>query len=228
MCTSKTSLGSHLGGLHYSQTSQQIAVAVDTVVSSPKISSGVCDDMFQLMDYARTHARGLRPRPRQYLEVMTIDLCSYWPFFCHVEAIIMASTSGPPPKVRKTDSAESRRFLSSWKSEFPWLIMDSERNAMYCSYCIDAKKNFFTTGCNKFKKDSLKKHATTADHRFALEARSARRDMQHAIAHVNRSQEKAVVAALKTVYFMAKKNLANDIFGDMKQFLILQVSTKLK
>ena len=83
---------------------------------------------------------------------------------------------------------------------------------MRCSYCIDAKKhNSFTTGCNKFKKDSLKKHATTVDHRAALEARSARRDMQRAIFHhVNRSQEEAVIAALKTVYFMAKKNLAND------------------
>ena len=34
---------------------------------------------------------------------------------------------------------------------------------------------------NKFKKDSLKKHATTVDHRAALESRSARRDMQRAI-----------------------------------------------
>lgn len=51
--------------------------------------------------------------------------------------------------------------------------------------------------------------------------------MQRAIANINRSQEQAVVAALKTVYFMAKKNLANDIFGDMKQFLVLQVSEKI-
>ena len=136
----------------------------------------------------------------------------------------MASTFGPLLKVQKIDSAENRRFLYSWKSEFPQLIMDSERNAMCCSYCVDSNKNAFTTGCNKFKKDSLKKHASIADHRSVLEARSARRDMQHAITNVNRSQEKAVVAALKTVYFMAKNNLANDIFRDMKQFLILQVS----
>ena len=136
--------------------------------------------------------------------------------------------AAPPPKVRKTDAAERRRFLSSWKTEFPWVFMDDECNGMRCSYCIDAKKhNSFTTACNKFKKDSLKKHATTVDHRAALEARSARRDMQRAILHVNRSQEEAVIAALKTVYFMAKKNLANDIFGDIKQFLILQVSKKM-
>ena len=51
--------------------------------------------------------------------------------------------------------------------------------------------------------------------------------MQQAIANINRSQEKAVISTLKTVYFMAKKNLANDIFGDIKQFLILQVSKPL-
>ena len=51
--------------------------------------------------------------------------------------------------------------------------------------------------------------------------------MQQAIANVNRSQEKAIVSALKTVYFIAKKNIANDIFGDIKQFLILQVSKPL-
>ena len=69
-----------------------------------------------------------------------------------------------------------------------------------------------------------RKHATTVDHCAAVEARSARKDLQQAIANVNCSQEKTVIAALKTVYFMAKKNLANDIFGDMKQFLILQVN----
>ena len=136
----------------------------------------------------------------------------------------------PAPKVRKTDAAEHRRFLPSWKTEFPWLFVDEEYNGVRCSYCIDAKThNSFTTGCNKFKKDSLKKHATTVDHRAALESRSARRDMQRAIVHVNRSQEEArpFIAALKTVYFMAKKNLANYIFGDIKKFLILQVRKKI-
>ena len=95
---------------------------------------------------------------------------------------------------------------------------------MRCSYCVDAKKNNSTTGGNKFKKDSLRKHSTTVNYCAAMEARNARKDMQQAIANINCSQEKAVVATLKTVYFMTKKNLANDIFGDMKQFLTLQVS----
>ena len=35
--------------------------------------------------------------------------------------------------------------------------------------------------------------------------------------------KKAVLAGLRTVYFMAKKNLANDIFSDLKFFQVLQV-----
>ena len=47
----------------------------------------------------------------------------------------------------------------------------------------------------------------TADHRAAIEAKACRRDMQQALAHSYHDQELAVISALKTVYFMAKKNL---------------------
>ena len=57
--------------------------------------------------------------------------------------------------------------------------------AMYCEYCKDAgKNNAFTNGCLKFKKDALKKHVATVDHRVALAAKSGRKDMQRAISTV--------------------------------------------
>ena len=97
----------------------------------------------------------------------TIDQ-SIEPFFHVSDLATMAkssqlSCSAPTPKVRKTDSAEQRRFLL-WKTEFPWVFMDNECSCMCCSYCIDAKNNSFMTGCNKFKKDLLRKHATTVNH----------------------------------------------------------------
>ena len=46
--------------------------------------------------------------------------------------------------------------------------------------------------------------------------------MEHALAHAYKGHELAVVAALKTVYYMAKKNLPNYHFSDMKQFLVIQ------
>ena len=99
---------------------------------------------------------------------------------------------------------------------------------MFCQYCKEAnKQNAFTTGCDKFK-DTLKKHASTVDHRAALKAKSGRRDMQRAVATAYRDQGNAVHAALCTVYFMMKKNLPNDIFIDLKQFQIMQGGTAIQ
>ena len=63
----------------------------------------------------------------------------------------------------------------------------------------------------------------TQEHRAALEAASCRKDMQRAVVTVDSLQEQAVLAGLSTVYFMAKKNLANDLFSDLKLFQVLQV-----
>ena len=88
---------------------------------------------------------------------------------------------------------------------------------------MDAKKNnAFTKGCDKMKKDALTKYAATVDHRAAVEAKKCRKDMQQAFANVYRDQELAIISALKTVYFMAKKNLPNDHFSDLKHFLVVQ------
>ena len=50
--------------------------------------------------------------------------------------------------------------------------------------------------------------------------------MQHAIATTFHHKELAFRAALRTVYFMGKKNLPTDIFSDLKQFQAAQVSVK--
>ena len=63
--------------------------------------------------------------------------------------------------------------------------------------------------------------------RAAIEAKACRRDMQQALAHTYRDQELAVIAALKTVYFMSKKNLPNNHFSDLKQFLLVQGLTDI-
>ena len=107
--------------------------------------------------------------------------------------------------------------------------MNEQCNSICCHYCIDAgKHNAFTRGCLQYKKGALRKYTTTVDHRAALEARSCRKDMQKAVARAHKSQEVSVIVAMKTIYFMAKKNLSNYIFGDMKQFLIHQVSKATK
>ena len=39
--------------------------------------------------------------------------------------------------------------------------------------------------------------------------------------------ELAVISALRTMYFMAQKNLPNDHFADLKHFLVVQGSTDI-
>ena len=79
-----------------------------------------------------------------------------------------------------------------------------------------------TKVCDEMKKDALTKHGATVDHRAATEAKKCRKDMQQALANVYRDQEFAIISALKTVYFMPKKNLPNDHFSDLKHFLVVQ------
>ena len=113
--------------------------------------------------------------------------------------------------------------MPSWRTAFPWVFLNN--GAMLCRYCVHAgKTNAFMAGCSKFKKDNLRKHVTASDHRAALDAVSMRRNSEHAVVNAHRSKEQAVIAALKTVYFMAKKNFASDVFSDLKEFLIVQLS----
>ena len=141
---------------------------------------------------------------------------------------VQAGKSPPNhPSHAKRHRIEKRQFLSSWKTAFPWVVYDRV-DGMHCQYCMDSgKTNVFTKGCDKFKKDALTKHAHTVDHRAAIEAKAGRSDMQQALTHVYKDQELAIVAALKTVYFMAKKNQPNEHFSDLKHFLVLQGSTDI-
>ena len=133
-----------------------------------------------------------------------------------------AVDSDHPPATKKRRNEEKRRFLPAWKTEYPWVYR--ENNKLFCRYCVESKKhNAFTSGCPQFKKDALKKHVGTVDHRAAVEAKTGRKDMQVAVATAHKRQERSVIAALQLVYFMAKKHLPSDSFSDLKHLLILQV-----
>ena len=134
----------------------------------------------------------------------------------------MASCSGPTPKNPRV-AEECRRFLPTWENEFPWVSVKD--GAMYCEYCKEAgKHNALTSGFAQFKKDTLKKHVAIVDHHIVLTVKSGKRDMQRKVGNIHWNREHAVYAALWTVYFMGEKNLPNNIFADLKQFKILQIS----
>ena len=51
--------------------------------------------------------------------------------------------------------------------------------------------------------------------------------MQQALVHAYKDQELAIIAALKTVYFMVKKNSPSEHFSDLKHFLVIQGCTAI-
>lgn len=81
--------------------------------------------------------------------------------------------------------------------------------------------------CKTFLPSSLHKQhllqSTAISFHSVVEVISCRKDMQHAVVTPYSQQERALLAGLHTVYFRAKKNLANDLFTDLKLFQVLQV-----
>ena len=151
-------------------------------------------------------------------------MTSSWPM-----ATGSAGQATKRPRVSSVNStSDRRRFVPAWKSEFPWVV--AGEGVMRCQYCVDARKRniFATMGCDKFKKDALKK--TCWHQRSPSSIGGKVREERHAVrvATAYRHQEQAVRAALRTIFFMAKKNLPNDMFSDLKQFQVLQVSAFLK
>ena len=62
------------------------------------------------------------------------------------------------------------------------------------------KVNGFIRGCDKFKKDMLTKQVAIGDHKAALEAQRGRRDLEHAVAIANQSQQQAILNALTSLF----------------------------
>ena len=88
-----------------------------------------------------------------------------------------ASCSAPAPKVRKTDPTEKRCFLLSYFHGYLWTTIAT----VWSVLTVLTRRTTSSQQVNKFKKDSLRKRALTVNHRAALEARSARKDMQRAV-----------------------------------------------
>ena len=101
---------------------------------------------------------------------------------CDVLSVVVNSG----PVTVKEDTANCRRFIPAWKAHYRWVFLNEQRNGMCCRYCVNVGKHAFTTaaGCCHYKKDALRKHAMTADHRAAVEARSYRRDMEQAVSRL--------------------------------------------
>jgi len=135
----------------------------------------------------------------------------------------MAATKNCTKRTR-LERLQNATFQTKWKLDYPWVFL-GEDSKMYCSYCIDTKKsNVFTSGCGDFLKDYVVKHNAGVDHRQALQERMLRRSMESSVVTAHKKDKAAVLSAMRTAYYLAKKNRPNADFDELLSFQGLQVS----
>ena len=127
----------------------------------------------------------------------------------------------------------NRTTRREWFTRFPWLKMEQKENndqkLFLCNFCISAgRKNIFTTGklTNNPKTDDFVKHEKTVDHKFAVTAKlsAENREMPQSAGKAFSKLKEAIIATMRTVYFIGKQDLAKDKISDLQEFCLLQVS----
>ncbi|XP_035673668.1 zinc finger protein 862-like [Branchiostoma floridae] len=132
------------------------------------------------------------------------------------------------PKKRKkaSDSEENvtspsmqeepdRKFCQSWLAEFEWLVYDGD--VMYCAWCRQYKQTSnLATGTRSFRKTALQKHPPTGAHVTAKAARDKRQpSVIRGMKEVDRKRAGAAEAALRTVYWLVKEEVANRKYASL-------------
>ena len=94
---------------------------------------------------------------------------------------------------------------------------------MLCSICIKSSKaNPFTCGCTNYRTSTLSRQIESQDHQNALKEVQMASNFQRAVVNSVTFQEKAVVSALRTVYWLGKKYIATEKYRSLLNFLELQ------
>ncbi len=80
--------------------------------------------------------------------------------------LISSSSDGA---VSSDNRTKTYRFNPQWLKDFPWLVYDQAKKAMFCKYCMEAGETLagrtpYVTGNTIFKRDNVSKHGTTRRH----------------------------------------------------------------
>ncbi len=123
-------------------------------------------------------------------------------------------------KVKSKSTHRKSGFTSSWQKNYAWLLYDNEERAMYCKLCMrygnlprNGSGKWVKVGCTSLRHDKLLKHTASAMHRDSEissheEARASLTGGIRGALEVPITEErKAVIGALKCLYFLAKNEL---------------------
>ena len=79
-----------------------------------------------------------------------------------------------------------------------------------------------SSGTTNFRRSTLERHAESIDHRNAIEAKVLRRSMTQATEKAVSEKEKAILSAMRTMYYVIKMNLPICHYGELVEFLRFQ------
>ena len=117
----------------------------------------------------------------------------------------LSDTDEGEPFVEPKAKTARRNFQSICLEKYKWLRYDNTKG-MLCSICIESSKtNPFTSGCTNFRTSTLTRHIESQDHQNTLEEVHMASNFERAVVNSVDLQEKAVVSALRTVYWLGKE-----------------------
>ena len=99
---------------------------------------------------------------------------------------------------------------------------------MYVSVCkAFKKKNTLTSGSTNFRTSTLVRYIESRDHRESVIARQSAQRMEMMIKKSFSKEDQSLIAALRTVYFTAKQDIASVKYPHFIDFLVMQGCSSL-
>ena len=115
------------------------------------------------------------------------------------------SSSLAPPATKRPKHS----FQSKWLSTYKWLVYKDQ--TLFCSICLDAgMQNTYTTGTSNMRVSDIGKHGRSREHQRAIPIAEQKQAGSTTLELFERQfleQEKAILASLTDVYWLAKEEL---------------------
>ena len=120
-----------------------------------------------------------------------------------------------------SQAKSAKSFCDVWLNH-KWLRYTGDK--MFCSICKEINKSnpMASSGTTNFRRSTLERHAESIDHRNAIEAKVLRRSMTQATEKAVSKKEKAIMSAMRTMYYVIKMNLPICHYGELVEFLRFQ------
>lgn len=116
-----------------------------------------------------------------------------------------------------------QKFNTKWLSEFPNISYDIVKKVMFCTLCHRHKKNnAYAQGTKNFRRTNILRHIHSCDHKMALEAEGSLSLTSITMDTIHSQKSKAVVSAMRNVYWLAKEEVATLKYSSLNQLLVLQ------